>query len=91
MVICRALLKYGYSKFSLEILEYCDPENCVEREQYYLDLFPSNYNSLSKAGSSLGFKHSEDTLAKLRLINKGANHPMYVNQDLKELGNLCKN
>ena len=27
LYICSALLKYGYSKFSLEILEYCEPEN----------------------------------------------------------------
>jgi group I intron endonuclease len=66
MVICRALLKYGYSNFSLEILEYCLPEKCVEREQHYLDLLPNNYNTLSKAGSSLGFKHSKDTLAQIQ-------------------------
>ena len=34
----RALLKYGYTNFSIEILEYCDPENCVQRENYYLNL-----------------------------------------------------
>jgi len=25
MVICRALLKHGYSNFSLTIIEYCEP------------------------------------------------------------------
>jgi hypothetical protein len=30
MVINKALLKYGYSKFKLEILEYCEPKDLVE-------------------------------------------------------------
>lgn len=59
MVICNALLKYGYSKFSITILEYCEPEKCLEREQYYLNLLQPEYNVLSAAGSSLGYKHSE--------------------------------
>jgi len=35
--IYRALLKYGYSRFKLEILEYCKIDILIEREQYYLD------------------------------------------------------
>lgn len=38
MAINSALLKYGYSNFKLEILEYIDPELAVEIEQHYLDL-----------------------------------------------------
>jgi group I intron endonuclease len=65
-LICRTLLKYGYSKFRIEILEYCDKENLLQREQYYLDLLKPKYNILPTAGSNLGFKHSEETLAKFR-------------------------
>ena len=36
-LIHKALLKYGYSKFKLEILEYCDRNDAVKREQYYID------------------------------------------------------
>lgn len=68
MLIAKALLKYGYSNFSLEILEYCEPEVLISREQYYLDLLKPEYNILTLAGSSLGYKHSEETLAKLKLI-----------------------
>lgn len=64
-VIYMALLKYGYSSFSLEILEYCEPKKCIEREQYYLDLLKSEYNTLKNAGSLLGFKHSEETKFKI--------------------------
>jgi group I intron endonuclease len=38
LLISRALSKYGYSNFKLEILEYCEPDKVFSREQYYLDL-----------------------------------------------------
>jgi len=60
--IHNALIKYGYSNFSLEILEYCDVKNTILREQYFIDTLKPEYNILQKAGSSLGFKHSEKTL-----------------------------
>lgn len=65
-LIYKALLKYGYSNFSLEIFEYCDADQTIHREQYYLDFFKPDYNLLKKAGSSFGFKHSEETKAKFR-------------------------
>ena len=65
-LICKALLKYGYSKFSLEVLEYCSKENLLNREQYYLDLLKPEYNILTTAGSSLGYKHKEETIAKFK-------------------------
>ncbi len=64
--IDRALLKYGFSKFSFYILEYCTSENVIEREQYYLDLIKPEYNIVEKAGSTLGYKHTEESLAKMR-------------------------
>lgn len=64
--IDRALLKYGFSRFSLYILEYCPSENVLEREQYYLDKIKPEYNIVEKAGSRVGYKHTEDSLAKMR-------------------------
>jgi len=52
--IYRALLKDGLSNFSIEILEYCDKEKCIEREDFYLSSLPHEYNILEKAGSRLG-------------------------------------
>lgn len=69
--ISKALVKYGYSDFKLEILEYCDRVKCTEREQYYMDLLKPEYNILKIAGSSLGFKHSEETRAKISESGKG--------------------
>lgn len=65
-LISKALIKYGYSGFKLEILEYCAPEKCIEREQYYFDILSPEYNILKTAGSRLGFKNSEETLMKFR-------------------------
>lgn len=47
-MIYRALLKNGYSKFRLDILEYCDPDLVLEREQYYLDTLKPEYNIKKK-------------------------------------------
>ena len=64
-IIYRSLIKYGYSNFSLEILEYCEPSIVVLREQHFLDLLKPAYNILKVAASSLGLKHSPETKAKI--------------------------
>jgi len=65
MAIYKALLKYEPSSFSLEILEYCEPDKAVLKEQEYINLLKPSYNLNPIAGSSLGYKHSEEALAKL--------------------------
>lgn len=47
-------------------MEYCLPEKAIEREQHYLDHLKPEYNILKVAGSPLGFKHSAETIAKLK-------------------------
>ena len=61
-----ALIKYGYKSFTLEILEYCPQTKLLEREQFYLDLLVPEYNILKSAYSLLGFKHSQETIEKLK-------------------------
>lgn len=46
----------------MEILEYCDIKDTILREQYYFDKLKPEYNILENAGSSLGFKHSKETI-----------------------------
>lgn len=65
-VIDRALLKYGFSNFSLEILEYCGVDLTLEREQYYMDILNPEYNTVEKAGSTVGYKHTPESIAKMR-------------------------
>jgi group I intron endonuclease len=64
--IYRALLKYNYNKFDIEILEYCEPTLLIEREQYYINLLKPRYNILNIANSRLGIKHSPQTLLKFK-------------------------
>ncbi|BDC33816.1 hypothetical protein EMPS_mp03 (mitochondrion) [Entomortierella parvispora] len=63
-LIHDALTLYGYSKFTLEILEYCDKSSVLSREQHYLDTLNPEYNLLKIAGNSTGFKHSEESILK---------------------------
>ena len=80
-------MKYGYSGFTLEILEYCQPTKAVslaEQEQYYLDLLKPKYNILKTAGSSLGFKHSDEAIAKIRT------YTLTSEQKAKQLEHLKK-
>jgi len=65
-LIYRALLKYGYSAFRLDIIEYCDISILTEREQYYLDNLKHVYNILPSAYTTLGHKHRPDTLEIMR-------------------------
>jgi hypothetical protein len=75
--IYRAILKNGLSIFSLSILEYCESSKCIEREDYYMQLIEPSYNINPKAGSSLGFKHSPETLKKISDAQKGENNSMF--------------
>jgi len=72
MYICRALLKHGYDNFSLTIIEYCEPEKCLEREDYYLKLWKPEYNtSLNPSAPMSGLTHSDETKTKISDAHKG--------------------
>jgi len=49
IIIYRSLLKYGHSNFSLEILEYCEPNVLRLRAEYYINLLKPEYNMLKKS------------------------------------------
>ena len=66
----KAYNKHGHEAFTYEILEECIPEECLKREQYYLDLYksydPANgYNMCCKAGNTLGRRHSAEARKKI--------------------------
>jgi len=74
--INNALSLYSYSAFSFSIVEYINIENLskaesrkliLEREQYYINTLEPEFNILKIAGSSLGYKHTEESLEKLRI------------------------
>jgi len=65
MPIYNTILKYVYENFIFEIIEYCQPNETIKREQYYLDNFDFEYNVLANANSLAGYKHMAETLANL--------------------------
>lgn len=72
MVICRALLKYGHSQFSLGILEYCNSIDRIERENYYINEFKPEYNVLTIAGLPPIYNKTNTIKRKMRLASRTA-------------------
>jgi hypothetical protein len=70
MTIYKAILKYGHSNFSFDILEECDPSIVRKREQYHLDLFKPEYNLSPIAEYPSGHRHSEDVRQKISDANR---------------------
>jgi group I intron endonuclease len=77
IILQRAFDKYGIDFFKFEIIEYVEVNSLIGREQYWIDKYSPTYNVLQKAGSSKGFKHSEETKRKLREMNLGSKNPMF--------------
>lgn len=67
-IIYKALFKYGHNNFNLKILEYCSIKDLMVREQYYLDNIKPDYNILTFAGSSRGYRHTEASKELMRLV-----------------------
>lgn len=51
MPINIALLKYGYSNFTLTILEICDKDSLMFREKHFFEVYSPEYNILKTPGS----------------------------------------
>jgi group I intron endonuclease len=89
-LICRALLKYGYSSFHLDILECCEPSKVIEREQYYIDTLKPEYNILKVAGSFFGFKHSIESIEKMSEIARNRSEETIAKLRAAALGKTYK-
>ena len=76
-LIYSAILKYGYDSFTLDILEYCQMDILIKREQHYLNILKPKYNILKAANSRLGSKHSLETKTLMSIKLKGKNHPFF--------------
>lgn len=70
MAINVALLKYGYTNFSLTILEFCEKDCVMSREKHFFEVYSPEYNILKIPGSpsrGSGWTHSEATLENMRI------------------------
>lgn len=69
--------KYGEENFRYELLEQVDESgDLIKREQYWIDLYNSKdanvgYNICEVAGTTLGFKQSDETIRKMKLYHTG--------------------
>lgn len=71
ILLQRAWDKYHEENFKFEILEECDENNLIIREQYYLDTLKHEYNIVDIAGRPLGYKHTKEAKEKISRANKG--------------------
>jgi group I intron endonuclease len=64
--------KYGEDSFIFDILEYCDKELLLEREQHYVDTMSPEYN-IHKISvfSPLGMKRTKESREKMSLAARG--------------------
>lgn len=71
--------KHKLENFFLGILEFCasDIIICSDLEQKGIDYYKPKYNVLKIAGSSSGFRHTIDTIKKLKELFKKENHPKF--------------
>ena len=83
--ICSAIIKYGLNNFSLEILEYCEPDKLLIREKYYIDL-GAEYNIIKNPTipPMSGRQHSNETKIIMSDTRKGENNPMYGKNHTEE-------
>lgn len=72
-IVARSVKKYGLSNFIYGIFEYVEPNNSKlgyqtlwELETSYITLLSPKYNILPEAGTSLGYKHNEESIAKMK-------------------------
>lgn len=68
--------KYGKENFEFEIIQYCDSDKLIEREQFWIDWTrccdPSvGYNKRKVAESNLGIIASDDARARMSAAQKG--------------------
>ena len=75
--------KYGEKSFVYEVVERCDDNALMEREEFWINCLHSHktedgYNLCkTPRASRLGCKASPETVAKMKISLGGKNHPMW--------------
>lgn len=85
----RAWNKYGESSFIFELVELCDPNDCITRENYWLEyhqtyLSEIGYNTLSQANNTLGYRHTESNKEKMKELLRQKWESMSEEEKIKE-------
>jgi len=94
MTIHKAIRKYGKDNFIYSVICECNPLELDEQEIYWIKywncLGRKGYNSTT--GGSNDYKHSDETIEKIRLSNIGriVSNETKVKQSKAQLGNTNK-
>ena len=67
----RVFNKYGLDVFEFQLLETCSVNQLTDREAFWIEKLKPKYNACPAAGSCLGYKYSEETRQKHRLLMMG--------------------
>lgn len=85
-ILQRAYSKYGEESFEFIIIEYCEKDNLIIREQYYLEQLKPKYNACKIIpNQTLGFNHSESSkelMSDLQVEMKGVKLYQYDNDKI---------
>jgi group I intron endonuclease len=65
----RMFNKYGEKQFMFQVIENCELDILVTREQYFIDQLQPEINILKIAHSSLGYRHTEEAILKIRKVS----------------------
>lgn len=75
---------HGESNFTFAVIEECEPDKCLEREQYYLDTFQPykgtgyNINTKAMGGDWFTYHPNRELIReKMKLLNGGENNGMF--------------
>jgi len=63
--------KYGITDLSFSILLFCEINDLIKTEQFFIDSYNPYFNICKVAGSPLGRKQSKETKLRLSKIHKG--------------------
>ena len=83
IILQRSVEKYGIENFEFQIIEECEKDLLIQKEQYWIDLEIPKYNICKIAGSALGVKQSEESREKKRkyAIEHNISPPEYTWKD----------
>nr|YP_010164147.1 hypothetical protein K8J96_mgp31 [Metarhizium album]QRK27503.1 hypothetical protein [Metarhizium album] len=80
LFIVRSLNKYSMKNFNLHILEYSNSEDILKCEQKWIDYIKPEYNINPTAGSTKGYKHTSESIEKMKILARGRTHSTEVKE-----------
>lgn len=79
--------KYGIDVLLFEIIEHCNSDNLIQREQFYIDTLNPFFNIRKIAESNKGLKRTKEQIEKMkknRIYKKGYKNSKEHNLKIKE-------